>query len=66
MSDLLQALMDAYDKRAADSDLPRRPENNPLKPDYQRPERRTRPTYKDPTGSTAVGNVDRERKKRKP
>lgn len=61
MSDLLQALMDAYDKRAADSDL--RPENNPLKPTYQRPERRTRPTYKDPTGSAAVGNIDRERKK---
>ena len=38
--------MDAYDKRAADSDLPRRPENTPLKPAYQRPERRTRPTYK--------------------
>lgn len=54
--------MAAYDLRV-ESLPPRRPENNPLKPAYQRPERRTRPTYKDPTGSAAVGNVDRERKK---
>ena len=65
MTDPLQALMDAYDKRL-ETLPPRRPENSPFKPAYQRPERRTRPTYKDPTGSAAVGNIDRERKKRKP
>ena len=64
MPDSLDALMAAYEQRL-ETLPPRRPENNPLKPAYQRPERRTRPTYKDPTGSAAVGNVDRERKKRK-
>ena len=62
MTDLLQALLDAYDKRAADSDLPRRPENNPWKPEPARAPRRI--TYRDPTGSQAAGNIDRERKKK--
>ena len=52
--------MDAYDKRAADSDLPRRPENNPWKPEPRRGPRQR--TYRDPTGETAIGNIKKEKK----
>ena len=65
MTDALQALIDAaYEKRVKDGDLPRRPENNPFKAEPHRGPRRI--TYRDPTGSDAAGNIDRERKKRKP
>ena len=37
---------------------------NPWRPAPQRPERRTRVTYRDPTASEAVGNIDRERKQK--
>ncbi|QCR53239.1 hypothetical protein C1N80_06340 [Brachybacterium sp. SGAir0954] len=62
--DRLAALLDAaYTKRADDSDLPRRPEsNNPWQAEPRR-ERRTRPTYSDPTGTQAVGHIEKQRKK---
>lgn len=66
--DMLAALIDAaYTKRADDAaTLPRRPEsNNPMRPVAQRPERRTRPTYSDPTGNAAIGNLT-PKKRRKP
>lgn len=64
MNDPLAAMIQAaLNKRAADTNLPRRPDqNNPLKPAYQRP-RRGGPTYRDRTANEAVGNVDRQRKK---
>lgn len=64
--DMLAALIDAaYTKRADDAAaLPRRPDgNNPMRPIAQRPERRTRPTYADPTGNQAIGNIKKERKR---
>lgn len=62
--DMLSALIDAaYSKRANDGNLPRRPEsNNPWQAEPRR-ERRTRPTYADPTGSQAVGHIEKQRKK---
>lgn len=35
---------------------------NPWRAEPRRPERRTRPTYADPTGSQAVGNIIKEKK----
>lgn len=35
-------------------------QNNPLRPAYQRPERKTRRTYADPTGGTAAGRVRKD------
>lgn len=63
-----EALTAALQKRADDTDLPRMPrrtpsQNNPLAPEYRRPERRTRPTYSDPTGNEAIGNIKKERKR---
>lgn len=53
--------MDAYGKRAADSDLPRRPDgNNPWKPEPRRVPRQR--TYRDPIGETAIGNIKKEKK----
>ena len=73
--DMLSALMDAIDRRAAEDtaslDEARRARsartpdmNNPLLPVYERP-RRGGPTYRDRTASEAVANVDRQRKKEK-
>lgn len=73
--DMLSALMDAIDRRAAEDttslDEARRArsartpdKNNPFLPVYQRP-RRGGPTYRDRTANDAVGNVDAQRKKEK-
>lgn len=62
MSDELARLL----ARAYSVEQMRRPDiNNPFMAPCQRPERRTRPSYRDPTGNAAVGNIDRERKKKK-
>ena len=37
-------------------------QNNPLAPPYLRPERKTRPTYADPTGGRATGRARSEDK----
>lgn len=65
-NDALAALIQAaLDRRTVDPP-PRRPEaNNPMRPVAQRPERRTRPTYSDPTGNEAIGNLT-PKKRRKP
>lgn len=64
--DVLAAMLAAIERRADDTDLPRMPRstaniNNPMKPEYRRPERRTQRPYADPTGETAVGNRKRKR-----
>lgn len=70
--DMLSALMDAIDRRAAEDtsslDDARRalsartPDmNNPYRPVPIRAERRTQRSYADPTGETAVGNRKRKR-----
>lgn len=51
--------MDAYDKRL-ETLPPRRPENNPWKPEPRRGPRQR--TYRDPTGETAIGNIKKEKK----
>lgn len=67
--DVLAAMLAAIERRADDTDLPRMPRNsrstaninNPMKPEYRRPDRRTQRPYADPTGETAVGNRKRKR-----
>lgn len=59
--DLRAQLIAAYENRVATAPPPR-PPRSPYLPEYQRPERRTRPTYADPTGNTAIGNINKEKK----
>ena len=55
--DLLQQLLDAYEGRVNTAPKPRPVQNTPWKPIPAR-ERRTLRTYRDPTGETAVGNLN--------
>ncbi|WP_087484894.1 hypothetical protein [Brachybacterium massiliense] len=72
--DMLSALMDAIDRRAAEDTTSldearqarsaRTPDmNNPLAPVYQRPQRRTMRPYRDPVGEQAVGNIRKKEKR---
>ena len=60
MTDDLRALIaDAYTRRADSVEQLRR-ENNPFKPEYQRPERKTKPAHRDYTGSRATGKARKD------
>ncbi|WME22105.1 hypothetical protein [Brachybacterium sp. GU-2] len=60
MTDDLRALIaDAYTRRADSVEAMRR-ENNPFMPEYQRPERKTKPAHRDYTGSRATGKARKD------
>lgn len=64
--DVLAAMLAALDKtekerRAQGARTP--DQNNPWRAEGKRPERRTRPTYADPTGNAAIGNIKKENRK---
>lgn len=60
MNDRLARLIDdAYTRRANSVEAMRR-ENNPFMPEYQRPERKTKPAHRDHTGSRATGKARKD------
>ena len=60
MTDELRTLIADADTRRADSVEAMRRENNPFKPEYQRPERKTKPAHRDYTGSRATGKARKD------
>lgn len=68
MDSRLDQIWSAYERRAAedssDLDAARRARlrGTPFQDVTRRPERRTRPSHRDPTGDTAIRRIDKEKK----